>query len=200
MQFAYKAFYRVFQRLAYIQIPLDSGDFSLMSRHVAERLVSLPERDQFLRGLRAWVGYKQTGVPYVRPERMFGVTTNNLRKNIWWAKKGIFSFTYAPLEWMGYGGAAVTLGAILLAIWVIILKFLDPSVPRGFTSVTVTILFLAGVQLTSLAVIGEYVGKIFEEVKRRPKFIRRSIQIGTRSVQSEDQMRTLIDERKRAKQ
>ena len=98
LQVAYKAFYRVFRRMSYVTIPTDAGDFSLMSRRVVDALNSLPERDRFLRGLRAWVGFRQTGVPYVRPERMFGTTTNNLLKNIAWARKGIFSFSYLPLE------------------------------------------------------------------------------------------------------
>ena len=98
MQLMYKFFYRLFKKLAYIKVPLDAGDFSLIDRKVVNVLISMPERDMFLRGLRAWTGFKQTGVNYIRPERMFGRTTNNLLSNIRWAKKGIFSFSYLPLE------------------------------------------------------------------------------------------------------
>src|SRR5205085_615233 len=89
MNLAYKGFYRIFSKMSSITIPKDAGDFSLIDKKVVEQIIRLPEKEQFLRGLRAWVGFKQTGVDYERPERMFGVSTNNLRKNIWWAKKGI---------------------------------------------------------------------------------------------------------------
>ena len=94
----YQVFYRIFRNLSYVPMPLDAGDFSMMDKKVVEQLVKLPETDQFLRGLRAWVGFKQIGVPYTRPERMFGVTTNNWRKNLAWARKAIFSFSYVPLK------------------------------------------------------------------------------------------------------
>lgn len=196
MRAAAKLFYRVFRRLAYVDVPLDSGDFSLLSRPVVDQLIALPERDQFLRGLRAWVGFRQAGVPYVRPERAFGVSTNNLRKNIWWAKKGIFSFSYAPLEIMGYTGLAVTVLGLAWAIYISVQKLLDPQIPRGFTSVTVTILFVAGVQLLSLSVIGEYIAKIFEEVKGRPKFIRRSVTVGKKVMNTEAEVRAFIEDAK----
>ena len=106
LRVAYKAFYRVFRNLATVPIPVDAGDFSLLDAKVVRELVSLPETDRFIRGLRAWVGFKQTGVDYHRPERMFGSTTNNLRKNLSWARKGIFSFSFAPLEFMTYAGGS----------------------------------------------------------------------------------------------
>ena len=92
LKVAYKAFYRLFRVASYIAIPVDAGDFSLMARPVVNALNSLPENNRFLRGLRAWVGFRQTGVPYTRPERMFGRTTNSLLKNLGWARKAIFSF------------------------------------------------------------------------------------------------------------
>jgi polyisoprenyl-phosphate glycosyltransferase len=94
MAIAYKLFYRIFHKLSYIKMPLDAGDFSLIDKKVVEILKQFPERDRFLRGLRAWVGFKQTGVTYIRPERMFGKSTNNLIKNLQWATKGILSFSY----------------------------------------------------------------------------------------------------------
>ena len=106
MQFAYKAFYRVFDYFSYIAIPHDAGDFSLMDKRVVKAILQFPERDLFLRGVRAFAGFKQTGVDYVRPERMFGRSTNNLLKNLDWAKKGILSFSNTPLNIMTFAGVA----------------------------------------------------------------------------------------------
>lgn len=171
----YKLFYRVFRSVSYVPIPLDAGDFSLMDRKVVEELVKMPETDQFMRGLRAWVGFKQIGVDYVRPERMFGVTTNNWRKNIGWARKAIFSFSYVPLELLTYVGAALTGISFLAIIIQIVAYFIYSNIPHGITSIIVLILFFGGLNMMAVAVIGEYQAKIIEEVKRRPKFIRKSI-------------------------
>ena len=167
----YKAFYRIFQKLAYVRVPVDAGDFSLIDRKVMTVLNELPERDRFVRGLRAWVGFKQTGVPYLRPERMFGTSTNNLISNVRWAKKGIFSFSYVPLELISLAAITVAFLAILAIILQIIGRIVDPTVPQGFSTIIVVCLFLGAVQLFSLAFIAEYVAKVFEEVKRRPHFI-----------------------------
>lgn len=171
----YKLFYRVFRSVSYVPIPLDAGDFSLMDRKVVEELVKMPETDQFMRGLRAWVGFKQIGVDYVRPERMFGVTTNNWRKNIGWARKAIFSFSYVPLELLTYVGAALTAISFLAIIIQIVAYFVNSNIPHGITSIIVLILFFGGLNMMAVAVIGEYQAKIIEEVKRRPKFIRKRI-------------------------
>ncbi|MET0638206.1 MAG: NAD-dependent epimerase/dehydratase family protein [Chitinophagaceae bacterium] len=171
----YKVFYRIFRNLSYIPIPLDAGDFSMMDRKVVNELVKLPETDQFLRGLRAWVGFKQTGVPYVRPERMFGVTTNNWRKNIGWARKAIFSFSYVPLELLTYLGWILTAISMLAAVTQIILYLAGTPVPHGLTTIIVLILFFGGVNMLAVSILGEYQAKILEEVKKRPKFIRRRI-------------------------
>lgn len=170
-ELGYKAFYRLFQRLSYIRVPVDAGDFSLIDRKVMNVLLSLPERDRFVRGLRAWAGFKQTGVPYVRPERMFGVSTNNLTSNFRWAKKGIFSFSYIPLEFISLAALIVSGGAVLAAIVQIISRILDPKIPQGVSTIIIVCLFLGAVQLFSLAFIAEYLAKIFEEVKQRPHFV-----------------------------
>lgn len=170
-ELGYKAFYRAFQYMAYIPVPLDAGDFSLIDRKVMEAMKQLPERDRFIRGLRAWSGFKQTGVPYIRPERMFGISTNNLLANLRWAKKGIFSFSYVPLEMIALGAMAVSLlSAVAITIQVID-RILHPGLPRGFATIIIVALFLGSVQLVSLAFIAEYIGKIFEEVKQRPQYI-----------------------------
>ena len=120
-------------------IPLDAGDFSLMDRKVVNELISMPETDQFMRGLRAWVGFKQIGVDYVRPLRMFGETTNNWRKNIAWARKAIFSFSYVPLELLTYLGWGLTAFSFIAIIIQIILYFTKPGNPHGITSIIVLI-------------------------------------------------------------
>lgn len=175
MQIMYKVFYRIFHKLSYVKIPVDAGDFSLIDKKVVQSLLLLQERDRFLRGLRAWVGFKQIGVPYVRPERMFGITTNSLLKNFDWAIKGIFSFSYVPLRLI----TLLSLGVFILSIFAIlaqiILTFLFPGTPRGTTTILVTVLFLGAIQLLGIAILGEYISKIFEEVKQRPKFIVKSI-------------------------
>lgn len=182
MQMAYKIFYRIFQKLSYIYVPLDAGDFSLMDQKVVEAINLLPEKDRFLRGIRAWVGFKQAGVPYVRPERMFGKTTNNLHKNFGWARKGIFSFSYVPLEFITYIALAVSALSFLGIIVEVVLKIIYPDTPRGVPITLVTILFLGSMQLLFISVIGEYIGKIFEEVKNRPMYVIKSVVNNPRKI------------------
>src|SRR5580698_4230667 len=170
-EFGYKGFYRLFQSVANIRVPLDAGDFSLIDRKVMTVLNQLPERDRFVRGLRAWAGFRQTGVPYVRPERMFGRSTNNLLANIRWARKGIFSFTYVPLEMISLGALLVSFLAVLAIIAQIIGRILRPNIPQGFSTIVVVSLFLGAINLLSLSFIAEYIGKVFEEVKQRPQFV-----------------------------
>ncbi len=172
LQVAYKAFYRLFRAASYVPMPLDAGDFSLLDRRVVDALNSLPENNRFLRGLRAWVGFKQTGVPYVRPERMFGVTTNSLIRNLGWARKAIFSFSYAPIDLMTFIAVAVVFISLLAALLQIVLRLIYPqSVPSGFTTLIVLILFMGGVQLLCFSIIGSYLAHIYDEVKRRPPYI-----------------------------
>ena len=171
LELCYKGFYRLFQTMAYIRVPVDAGDFSLIDRKVMNVLNSLPERDRFVRGLRAWSGFKQTGVPYVRPERMFGRSTNNMLANFRWAKKGIFSFSYIPLEMIALGALIVSFIAVLAAFAQIISRILHPEIPQGIATIIVISLFLGAINLLSLAFIAEYIAKIFEEVKQRPQFV-----------------------------
>lgn len=175
MNLVYKGFYRIFSKLSYIKIPVDAGDFSMIDKKVVKELINLPETEIFLRGLRAWVGFKQVGVDYVRPERMFGVSTNNWRKNIGWAKKAIFSFSFVPLEMLSYFGFILTGVSFLAIIVQIIARLLYPDTPHGVSTIIVLILFFGGIQLLAVSILGEYLSKIFEETKARPKFIRRSV-------------------------
>jgi dolichol-phosphate mannosyltransferase len=176
MRFFYKAFYRLFRAASYVRVPVDAGDFSLLDRRVVVALNALPENNRFLRGLRAWVGFKQVGVPYVRPERMFGRTTNSFLRNIQWARQAILSFSYVPLDlitWLGLLTVAMAFIAIVVQIAV---RLLDPrSVPSGFTTLIILILFLGGIQLVCLSIIGSYMAHIYDEVKRRPPYIVESI-------------------------
>lgn len=175
MQISYRLFYIIFHKMSYIKIPLNAGDFSLMDRKVVEVMKSFPERDRFLRGLRAWTGFRQIGVPYIRPERMFGKTTNNLYKNINWATRGIFSFSYIPLEIMTMVSFIAFLLALIGIIAQIVLRFIYPYTPHGVTTILVVILFLGSIQLMGISVLGQYIGRIFEEVKQRPKFVVKSV-------------------------
>lgn len=172
MQIAYKAFYRVFDYFSYISVPHDAGDFSLLDRRVVEALQSFPERDIFLRGVRAFAGFKQAGVDYHRPERMFGVSTNSFLKNLGWAKKGILSFSNTPLNILSFMGAGLLMFTFLAGTAQIILRLTKPDwVPQGVTTVLLTIMFFGSLTIFAIAILGEYIAKIFEEVKRRPLYI-----------------------------
>src|SRR5258706_6999241 len=176
MQMAYKLFYRLFNKFSYMKVPHDAGDFALMDKRVVHSILQFPERDRFLRGVRAFAGFRQTGIDYVRPERMFGVTTNSLMKNIGWAKKGILSFSNAPLNFLSLLGVGLFVASVFLGIVQLMLKLIRPSwAPPGITTTLLAILFFGSVNMLGLAIIGEYIAKIFDEVKQRPHFIRRSI-------------------------
>ena len=171
---AYKMFYNIFNRYSYISMPLYAGDFCLIDRKVADALNSFPERDRFVRGLRAWVGFRQTGIEYVREERKQGVTTQSLGRYIYAAKKGIVSFSYAPLSLISnIALIAMMLSLIAIVVYPILAVFYPA--PPGFLTLLVVMLFLGSVQFFVLAILGEYLGRIFEEVKQRPKYIIREI-------------------------
>jgi len=172
----YKLFYRLFAMFSYVNIPLDAGDFSLMDRRVVGWLLNCPERDLFVRGLRAYVGFRQTGVDYVRPERMFGRSTNNLIKNIDWAKKGIFSFSNTPLTMLTTVGVISFALSMLAAGVIVLLRIFVPDIaPRGFTTLQILILGFGSFNLFAIGLVGEYVAKIMAEVKGRPRLIRAAL-------------------------
>jgi dolichol-phosphate mannosyltransferase len=176
MQVAYKLFYRVFDYFSYISIPHDAGDFSLMDKRVVQAILKFPERDLFLRGVRAFAGFRQTGVDYSRPERMFGRSTNNLLKNIGWAKKGILSFSNAPLNMISFAGVSLLVLSVVLGIIQAGGKLIFPDlVPPGITTTLLLVLLFGSLNFFGISILGEYLAKIFEEVKRRPHFIRRSL-------------------------
>jgi polyisoprenyl-phosphate glycosyltransferase len=176
LKLAYKAFYRMFRAASYVPMPLDAGDFSLLDRRVLDAMNSLPENNRFLRGLRAWVGFRQTGVPYIRPERRFGKTTNSLLRNLGWARKAIFSFSYMPLDMITVLALVTVFLALILAAATVLIRIFAPqTVPSGITTLIVLVLFVGGVQLLCLSIIGSYLAHIYDEVKRRPPYIVESI-------------------------
>jgi glycosyltransferase involved in cell wall biosynthesis len=188
-------FYRIFRGLSDVRMPLDAGDFALMDRKVVNALLALPETDQFLRGLRAWVGFTQTGVDYVRPERAFGRSTHGRLKNVWWAKKGIFSFSFLPIEILGYAGASMTALSFLALGYLAVDALRRPAAPHGTALVVALVAFFGSLQLLALAVLGEYVIKIVEETKRRPKFIRKAIRHGSKHLVTARELARFVRER-----
>ncbi len=166
------AFYKILHALTSIDIPMDTGDFRLMDRAVVDQLNALPERNRFLRGLVCWVGFKRTGILYDRKERTAGTSKYPLRKMVRLAMDGITSFSTTPLKLSFLLGMFATLVAFGLFIWSVLEKFLNPvtTVP-GWASLMTAIVFFGGVQLISIGILGEYIGRIYEEVKGRPLYI-----------------------------
>jgi glycosyltransferase involved in cell wall biosynthesis len=172
MNAARKAFYRVFQRLSYVSMPVDAGDFSLLDRRAVDAINALPETHRFVRGLRAFVGYRQIGVPYERPERLFGRSSNNFLANLGWARRAIVSFSYAPLDLIGWLAFFTTAAAVLVGLIEVVLKIVNPdAAPQGFTTLIVVVLFIGGVQMICFSVIGSYLAHMYEEIKARPPYI-----------------------------
>jgi glycosyltransferase involved in cell wall biosynthesis len=172
MNAARKAFYRIFQRVAYVSVPIDAGDFSLLDRRVVDSINALPEIHRFIRGLRAFVGYRQIGVPYERPERLFGRSSNSFLANIGWARRAIVSFSYAPLDLIGWLALATTATSLVAATIEIMLKLVNPSAaPSGYATLIVVVLFVGGVQMICFSVIGSYLAHMYEEIKARPSYI-----------------------------
>jgi len=175
---AYRLFYRLLRRVANIEIPLDAGDFCIMSRRVVDLLVAMPERNRFVRGIRSWVGLDQVGLAYERQARYAGRPRYSFLGLLYLALDGLVSFSYVPLRIITVLGLSVSVVSILTAIFYFVKKLLVGLTPPGFATLIVAILFLAGVQLVTIGVIGEYVGRIFEEVKRRPLYIVRRVTPG----------------------
>jgi len=166
----YSLFYRTLNSVAEMKLPLDSGDFCLMSRAVVDVLTHSRERHRYLRGLRAWAGFRQIGVEVERDARFAGMPKFTLRKLIRLASDGFVSFSVAPLRFAGIVGFATVVLSLLLAVFFVTAKILGFA-PQGFSALAVSISFFAGVQLLCLGVIGEYVGRIYEEVKQRPLYV-----------------------------
>ncbi|NDJ33692.1 MAG: glycosyltransferase family 2 protein [Chloroflexi bacterium] len=165
-------FYRVLYRITDVSIPLDTGDFRLMDRRVVDAVSSMPERHRFIRGMVSWVGFRQTGIEYERDERHSGETKYPLRKQLRLAWDGITGFSYFPLQlatWVGF--LIAVLAALTIPVVVYLRAFTDAEPLKGQATTLVSVLFLGGVQLISLGIIGEYLGRIHSEVMRRPLYI-----------------------------
>lgn len=165
-----KVFYRVVRRLTNVSIPIDTGDFRLMSRRVIDALRQTRERHRFIRGLVSWVGFNQTGVEYDRDARFAGETKYPFSKMLKFAIDGITAFSEIPLRFASYFGFTVSTFAFLYAVLILILKFLHYNEP-GYTSTILTVLFLGGVQLIGIGILGEYIGRIYDEIKARPLYL-----------------------------
>ncbi len=165
------AFYRLIRRVSRVQIPADTGDFRLMNRRAVDSLLQLREQHRFMKGLFAWVGYKQIAVDYERDPRIAGETKFNYWKLWNFALEGITSFTIAPLKIATYVGLTTALVALLYAIFIIYKTIFFGDAVRGYPSLMVSVLFLGGLQLFFIGVIGEYVGRIYDETKQRPLYV-----------------------------
>jgi glycosyltransferase involved in cell wall biosynthesis len=164
-------FYRLLRHITATEIPLDAGDFRLMSRRAVEALNSIRERNRFIRGLAGWIGMRQTAVSFVRDIRHAGETKFRLKKMLRFALTGIISFSLVPLQLASYLGFLVSSVSFFYMVYAIGLKLFTERVVQGWTAVMVAVLFVGGVQLLSLGIIGEYIGRIYEEVKQRPLYI-----------------------------
>jgi len=184
LRLCYWLFYRVAARMSSIELPLDAGDFGLMSYRVVEQLRGMREQHRYLRGLRSWVGFRQIGIEVERAAREHGETKYSAIKLLKLASDGLFAFSTVPLRLAAIVGAFAMLASSAFAVYSIVAKFMFDTTPRGFTALIVVATFLAGVHLFFLGVIGEYVGRIYEESKRRPLYVvgnivRREQQLGT---------------------
>ncbi len=171
-----KIFYRFMTRLSETQIPLDTGDFRLMDRRVINALLGMPERDRFVRGMVSWLGFSQVAVPYRREARVAGVTKFSFFKMLRFAMDGIFSFSIVPLRVATWTGFVTSFLAILGIVLVSMERFLGvEGLVRGWTSTMFAVLFIGGVQLICMGIIGEYIGRIYGESKHRPLYVVREI-------------------------
>lgn len=166
----YYIFYRLLALLSSIELPLDAGDFGLMSSRVIQEIRRMPEHHRYLRGMRTWVGFRQIGVPIERAARRAGRTKYGALRLLKLASDGVFAFSIVPLRAAALLGAAAIGFSLLYALYAIYVKFSSHS-PQGFTAVIVVITFLSGVNLFFLGIIGEYVGRVYEEAKDRPHYV-----------------------------
>lgn len=171
LRLCYFVFYRLLAWLSDLQLPLDAGDFGVMSRRVVEQLRQMPEHHRYLRGLRSWVGFRQIGIPIERGERHGGKSKYSTIRLLKLAADGLFAFSVVPIRAAALLGALAILLSVLFAIYSVYAKFFLHQSPRGFTALIVSIAFLAGLLLFFLGIIGEYVGRIYQESKARPIYV-----------------------------
>lgn len=171
LRICYFVFYRMMAKLSDIRLPLDSGDFGLMSRRVVDQVKKMPEHHRYLRGMRSWVGFRQTGIEVERAERHSGKSKYSAMRLMKLAFDGIFAFSIVPIRAAALFGAFVMSLSSLYVLYSIYIKIFQQKSPQGFTALIVAITFFSGLLLFFLGVIGEYVGRIYEETKARPEYI-----------------------------
>lgn len=165
-------FYRLLKRLADIDIPLDTGDFCLMDRQVVQMLNKMPEQNRYIRGLRSWVGLRQTAIVFNRDPRFSGDVKYTFAKSFSFAMNGLISFSRVPLRLSTYVGLLAAMAAVIMACMVLYWRIVAPTSPlTGFATIMIAIFFLGAVQLVSIGILGEYIGRIYEEVKGRPLYV-----------------------------
>jgi dolichol-phosphate mannosyltransferase len=178
-------FYRLLRKITNVDIPLDTGDFRLMSRRSIEAMKLFSERNRFVRGLVSWIGFKQTGITFVRAERYAGETKYPLKKMLKFAIDGIVSFSFVPLQIATFFGFLASGLSFLGILWVVYLRLFTHETITGWASMMVIVLFLGGVQLVTLGIIGEYIGRMYDEIKRRPLYlVEEALGFGSESQQS----------------
>jgi dolichol-phosphate mannosyltransferase len=169
---AYYVYYRLLRNLTDVEVPPDTGDFCLMDRKIVDLLNAMPERNRYVRGLRAWLGFRQTAIHFERPARFAGATKYPFRRMVGLAVDGILSLSKAPLRLAMYFGFFASAISFALLVYFVLERLFGPgNLARGWASTIVVILFLGGVQLICLGVIGEFIGRIYDEVKQRPLYI-----------------------------
>lgn len=169
--FAAFLFYRILKLVANVDMPTDAGDFCLMDRKVAEVLNSMPENNRYIRGLRVWVGFNQTSIDYERDARYAGAVKYTFRQSFRLAMNGVFSFSKLPLRFSTYLGLATAAGALVMALVILYWRIFQPNSPvEGHTIILMAVFFIGAIQLISVGILGEYIGRIYEEVKRRPLY------------------------------
>jgi len=195
----YATFYRLFKRISYIEAPLDAGDFSLIDRQVLTQVNTLPEKNRFFRGLRAWVGFKQIGIYYERQPRAAGITKYTFFRLVRLATDGVFNFSTVPLRIVFILGVVMSTISLTASCAVVVLRVFDISIfgqymrdVQGFSSLILTVLLIGGIQLICTGILGEYIGRIYQEVKSRPPYVvRQSPSPGFAS--SEDKLPIALD-------
>ncbi len=181
---SYWLYYRILVKISNMDLPLDSGDFSMIRRQVLQEMLRMPEQSLYLRGLRHWVGFKQAGVEYERADRLAGEPKYDFKKLMKLAYDGIFSFSSFPIKFMGRIGLLAIGTSITYAFYLLAKKIIWGEVPEGFTTLILAIFFFGGVQLVSIRIIGEYINRIYDESRGRPLFIVKNAFLASQATDS----------------
>ncbi len=171
MRMSFKLFYKLFRLASNIEVAMDSGDFGLISRRVVNHIIQMPERDILLRGLRSWVGYEQIGVGYDRPQRFKGTTKYRLSQRFKVVGSAFFGFSYLPLRFATWIGTSVACLSIVYFLYILTRRLMGFPQEPGWLSITSAVLLMGGVQLITIGILGEYIGRIYQQVQGRPLYI-----------------------------